>query len=358
MLETAAGILLIAIALIDLFVTALLVRGRFSLLSPFVTRAIWWLFRRLDAGLGLGGRLMVLAGPILLVLIVLLWALLLMTGFALIYLPMLGHGIGAAAGRVDPSFWTALYFSGYDFATLGLGDVVPLSDTARMLTIVEACTGFGAVTLAISYTLNIYSAVNQHDSFALQLHGASDATGCAAVSLAGLCRQGKPDAGAGGALDGIAERTYGLLQAHHSYPLARYYRRRRPELSTARIVFHLLDLVTHIDALFAGGADDHLLRTRGYVSLRNAALAFAAIGGDGHSDGVPEAWKAHFDRSVAWLTAQGIATPPAQAAWPRYVAMRRRWDERARLMAEQMGYSYERIANPPMPDSESRWSST
>lgn len=98
MIETAAGILLIAIALADLFATVLLVRGDASILSPFVTRAVWWLFKRADRRLGLDGRLMMLAGPILLVLIVLLWALLLVTGFALLYLPMLGQAVNASIG--------------------------------------------------------------------------------------------------------------------------------------------------------------------------------------------------------------------------------------------------------------------
>lgn len=253
MIETAAGILLIAIALADLFATVLLVRGDASILSPFVTRAVWWLFKRADRRLGLDGRLMMLAGPILLVLIVLLWALLLVTGFALLYLPMLGQAVNASTGTLRPTFGAAMYFSGYDFSTLGLGDAVPRSGAARMLTVIEACTGFGAVTLAISYTLNIYNAVNRQESFALQLHGGSDATGWAAVALTGLYPAGKPDQNASSLLEAIAGQAYQLLQIHRSYPLARYYRRRQPELSTVRITFHLLDLVTLIEAVFSAG---------------------------------------------------------------------------------------------------------
>jgi hypothetical protein len=343
---TLAGVTLIAIAAIDLFTTVLLVRGGLSIVSPFVTRGVWWLFRHADRRLGLDGRLMLLAGPILLVLIVLVWALLLMIGFALLYLPMLGDGVTATSGATDQSFWTALYFSGTTFPTLGPGDVAGVSATARMLTVVEACTGFGAVTLAISYTLSIYNAVSRHDSFALHLHGGSDETGWAAMTLAGLCPDGAPDRSTGDSLEQIAERTYELLQIHESYPLARYYRRRRPEFSSARIAFHLLDLVTLAKALFADGKSARLLHARGFISLRHAAFAFVEMSSGPLSGAHPECWRKHFDRSLACLSRRGITVPDAKQAWRRYAEMRRRWDGRARRLAEHMGYSYETIADP------------
>jgi hypothetical protein len=348
-LFTIVGIALIAIAAVDLFTTVLLVRGGLSIVSPFVTRGVWWLFRHIDRRLGLDGRLMLLAGPILLVLIVLVWALLLMTGFALLYLPMLGDGVVAGQGATDQSFWTALYYSGMTFPTLGMGDVVPVSDVARMLTVVEACTGFGAVTLAISYTLNIYNAVSQHDSFALHLHGGSDETGSAAVTLVGLCPDGAPDRSAAVSLEQIAERAYELLQIHESYPLARYYRRRRPELSTVRIAFHLLDLVTLAYAVFPRGGGAHLLRSRGFTSLRSAALAAVAMArGKACSD--DRGWRAHFERSVARLAAGGIQVTTAEESWLRYAHMRRQWDGGARRLAEHMGYDYDKIVDPPESD--------
>lgn len=345
MIETAAGILLIAIALADLFATVLLVRSDASILSPFVTRAVWWLFKRADRRLGLDGRLMMLAGPILLVLIVLLWALLLVTGFALLYLPMLGQAVNASTGTLRPTFGAAMYFSGYDFSTLGLGDVVPRSGAARMLTVIEACTGFGAVTLAISYTLNIYNAVNRQESFALQLHGGSDATGWAAVALTGLYPAGKPDQNASSLLEAIAGQAYQLLQIHRSYPLARYYRRRQPELSTVRITFHLLDLVTLIEAVFSAGQYRYLLGTHGFVSLRHAAFAFVEAGRGTDPPADPASWRGYFDRSIE-LIADNIAIPAAGEVWLRYAGIRCRWDGPARHLVEHLGYSYETIASP------------
>ena len=345
-----AGLALIAIAALDLFTTVLLVRGGLSIVSPFLTRGVWWAFRRCDRALGLDGRLMLLAGPTLLVLIVLVWGALLITGFALLYLPMLGDSIVAGQGGTDRSFWTALYYSGFTFPTLGMGDVVPVSTTARMLTVIQACTGFGAVTLAISYTLSIYNAVSRHDSFALHLHGGSDETGWAAATLAALCPDGAPDRSTGTSLEQIAERTYELLQIHESYPLARYYRRRRPEFSSARIAFHLLDLVTLAHAVFDEGEDARLLRARGFVSLRNAAFAFVEISSGGARDDGQDDWREHFDRSLAQLTQRGIAVRDTPRAWRRYFEMRRRWDSRARGVAEHMGYSYARIADPDETD--------
>jgi hypothetical protein len=113
-------------------------------------------------------RLLAIGGPLLLPLTVLLWAVELVLGFALLYLP-------AAEGffSPDPSgsapFVTALYVSGYSASTLGVGDVYPQTGALRLLTTTEAALGFAVFSVSIAYLLSVYGALRQSKALALEI---------------------------------------------------------------------------------------------------------------------------------------------------------------------------------------------
>ena len=63
-----------------------------------------------------------------------------------------------------PDFATDLYMSGTTFFTLGLGDVSPGTPVARLVTVVEAGTGFGFLAIVISYLPVLYGAFSQREA--------------------------------------------------------------------------------------------------------------------------------------------------------------------------------------------------
>src|SRR5437870_1792013 len=99
-------------------------------------------------------------GPLSLLLLIGFWALALVLAFA-----MLQWAAGSAlASTENPStFRTDLYFSGTTFFTLGLGDITPQSSGARILSVIEAGTGFGFLALIISYLPTLYGAFSQRE---------------------------------------------------------------------------------------------------------------------------------------------------------------------------------------------------
>ncbi|WNO54809.1 potassium channel family protein [Stakelama saccharophila] len=352
-LATLCGAVLIAITLADIFATVLMARANINLLSSRLIRACWPIFRAVDQALHLRGRVMLFAGPALLMGIAAIWAILLTIGFALVYLPMLGDGITASSGSTGTDFITAVYFSGYNFATLGLGDLVPGKPIARLLTIIEAAAGFSIVTLVLSYTLNIYGAVNARDSFALSLHGGTGGTGRIADALAGLFPTGSADPTASNSLESLGDRLFSLIQLQHAYPIARYYRRRRPELSSAWIAFHALDLTTLADALLDPDRNAQLLRSRGFVSLRDAARHFideCRRTAPSHDESVkPQAranadWREHLGEVHSALADRGVALRGMDRAWEIYRRERSRWDSDVSQLAHHMGYEYRMVA--------------
>lgn len=96
-------------------------------------------------------------GPALLVILAAFWLLLLVLGFALLYWPALGTSLEASKGGTSTDFLAALYYSGFSFTTLGLGDIEPQTALLRMLTVTEAALGFSFFTLTITYFLSVYS---------------------------------------------------------------------------------------------------------------------------------------------------------------------------------------------------------
>lgn len=347
-----AGVALVLIAAHDMVGVVLATRALGGIVSPFANRVIWTIGRWLDTRLGLDGRLMELVGPTLLVLVVVIWAVLFITGFALIYQPMLGEQIQASSGTLEADWITALYFSGFNFATLGIGDIVPVSDVARLLTVLEACTGFAVFTLGVSYTLNIYQAVNQRDAFALSLHGGTGETGRVEIALLGLCPDGRPAADSGTVLGEIADKAYALLQAHHAYPIAHYFRRRKIELAMSRIAVQVLDLVTLTEAALERDANLQLLGSRGYINAKHAGLRLVhttrEMTDHGSASTAPPdtaAWTTHFNTAYTLLANNGVTLRPQDVALTEYLELRLAWENDTRALAETLGHDWSAVSS-------------
>ena len=99
-------------------------------------------------------------GPLSLLLLIGFWALALVLAFA-----MLQWAVGSALNSTGTpaGFRTDLYYSGTTFFTLGLGDITPAGSGARVLSVVEAGTGFGFLALIIAYLPTLYGAFSQRE---------------------------------------------------------------------------------------------------------------------------------------------------------------------------------------------------
>ncbi|HVC30356.1 MAG TPA: potassium channel family protein, partial [Steroidobacteraceae bacterium] len=152
-LGALAGVALVLTILWDAFETIVLPRRVSRRLRPtrLFYRATWapWaaLARRLPAG---SARESILGyfGPLSLIVLLALWAAALVLGFGCIQWGAGSH-IQAPAGI--SGFPADLYVSGTTLSTLGLGDLYPLSASARTLTVIEAGIGLGLLALVIGY---------------------------------------------------------------------------------------------------------------------------------------------------------------------------------------------------------------
>ncbi len=177
-----AGVTLVVLVGWDIVLTLFHPAAR-GPLSYAANRATWRATRGVSLRL-LRGRGLNYAGPIAMVVNLLVWVIALWLGFALIYLPYVG------SFSYDPStpfaakgILEALYFSGASITTGGFGDVVATGAVLRLVATVEAASGFGVLSSTIAFVLAVYPLISQLRSTALQLAdaGALEMEGAARV---------------------------------------------------------------------------------------------------------------------------------------------------------------------------------
>lgn len=160
-----AGAGLIVVGLYDLFRTFIhpSARGR---LSTALMTAPWRVSRRLT---GAPSRA---AGPVGVLLVMLMWVMLQIVGWALVYLPHVETGFAyseqVTPGQFDP-IAEAFYMSAVVLGTLGLGDVVVTQPALRLVSPLQALAGFALLTASISWLLQLYPALARRRAWALHL---------------------------------------------------------------------------------------------------------------------------------------------------------------------------------------------
>ena len=225
-LAAASGIALILLVLWEGFETIVLPRRvtRQIRLTRLFYRGTWTLwaavFRRISSPkrretyLGFYGPLSLLA-------LLAVWAVTLVTGFALVHWAV-GSQISTPAG-VSADFWTDLYLSGTTFFTLGLGDVTPRGPLARFLTVVESGTGFAFLAMVIGYLPTLYQAFSRREVNITLL----DARAGSPPSAVELLRRHARDYGSESLIQLLRdwERwSAELMESHLSYPVLCYFR--------------------------------------------------------------------------------------------------------------------------------------
>jgi len=163
----AAGLLLIAIALHDVFHTLFHPAGR-GAISDYAARAMWKIFRPI-AKRRYGA--ITLAGPFAFLTIMGLWLWTTIFGFALIYTPYIQTRYVLASGIPEHprNFMDALNVSLGGLITLG-GDINPTTRSLRFIEGVEAVVGFALLTASVSWLLSLYPVLERRRTVGHELN--------------------------------------------------------------------------------------------------------------------------------------------------------------------------------------------
>jgi hypothetical protein len=336
-------------ALLDIFLTVLYARSGAGFLSHRLSGWVWAAFRGL-AGTFPRARAAILSfgGPTLLVVLAGTWLLTLVTGFALISWPAWEATASYTQQDAPTGRWTAFYFAGSTLSTAGVSDLRPTTRFLRTMVVVNSLVGLTAITLTITYFIEVYAALLRRNAFALRVHYATAGTGDAAELLAGL--------GAGGdfsearsELAKLADGLADLYESQHFYEALLYFRFREPHYAMARVVTVVMDAATLVETALDGGTYGGVQGCAAMKQLRGAGgqlldevskvfLPSAPWAGGGPPDEAAEArWRKRYGDAARRLREAGIRTTPDERTGAEaYVARRRGWDRYVRALGDYM----------------------
>jgi hypothetical protein len=275
-LSIVFGVILISLVLLDAFETVVFPRRvtrRLRLTRAFY-RYTWLLWSSVIESAFSGRRrenLLSVYGPMSLPTLVGFWALMLISGFALLYW---AFGPLARGAGMSPGFLSALYFSATTFFTLGLGDTIPTTPPARLLTGMEAGVGFVFLAMIIGYL----PALNQSFSRREVSISLLDARAGSPPSAAEILRRNCSERGTGPLEQLLHDWEYWaaeLLESHLSYPVLAYFRSQHENQSWLTSLTALLDTTTLVMIFVEGDCERQAQRT--FAMARHAVVDLALI---------------------------------------------------------------------------------
>jgi hypothetical protein len=305
------GAIIIFIVLQDAFETVVLPRRvtrQFKLTAWFLRRT-WIPWRKIAA------RIRILSwqqnflgyfGPLSLIMLLAFWAVSLILGFALLQYGIGGH---EQLGNEPITFGRILYHSGETFFTLGYGDIVPTSSTARALSVLEAGMGFAFLGVVIGYLPVVYGSFSRREIQISMLDARAGSPPTAVELLVRLAGRSENPMIDQTVLDGCLrdwERWAGeLLESHISYPVLSFFRSQHSNQSWLGALMTMLDvtslLMTGIEGIHSGQA-----RVT-FAMARHAAVDLAQVVNARYDPTAAERLTdAGFDRLRETLAAAGL----------------------------------------------------
>ena len=271
-----AGIVLIFIILMDAFETVVLPRRikRTIRIASWFYKKSWRFWTRIGRHIKSANRregFLAYFGPLSLLVLLGIWALGLIFGFACVQ-----YGLGAhlSAANEKITFGKIVYLSGETFFTLGYGDITPSNFTARALAVMEAGLGFAFLGVVVGYLPVIYNsfATREIEISLLDARAGSPPSAAEFLGRLGCC----PDQSV---LDDILrdwERWCAdLLSSHISYPVLLFFRSQHSNQSWLSTLTVMLDVTSLVMTGVEGIHDDQAKLT--FAIARHAAVDLAQV---------------------------------------------------------------------------------
>jgi hypothetical protein len=262
------GVVFLGGVLLDAFQTIILPRrpvGRFRITRIFflATWMPWVTMAKLARTNKSREQMYSIYGPLSLLLLFVVWALMLTAAYGLIYFGMhMPFNDPMHPATALARLRSCLYTSGTTIFTLGLGDVQPTTQIARMFIVLEAGTGLGFVALVIGYVPVLYGAFSQREIPVAMLDARAGSPPTAGELLLRHSFNGGNEALS--ALLAEWERwCAGMLETHVSYPILCYYRSQHDNQSWLSALTAVLDTCALLITVVEG------------PSTRQAQLTFA-----------------------------------------------------------------------------------
>jgi hypothetical protein len=271
-----AGIAIILLILLDAFETVVLprrVQRQFRLTAWFYRRT-WVPWRKLATHIRTGSRrenFLGYFGPLSLIVLLAFWAFGLIFGFTLL---QYGAGEHVQTSNQSITFGGLLYHSGETFFTLGYGDIVPTSGTARALAVMEAGMGFAFLGVVVGYLPTIYSSFSRREIeiSLLDARAGSPPTAAELLARMGNCPQ---QTGLDQIFRAWEHWAAEVLESHLSYPALSFFRSQHNNQSWLGALVTMLDSTALVIAGVEGIRSEQAKIT--FAIARHAVVDLAQV---------------------------------------------------------------------------------
>jgi hypothetical protein len=356
MVYTILGAALLLLVAFDVYVTVLHAAGKPGPISDRLTRLVWYVSQRVASRLARPRRhrLLNAVGPLMMPMLVVVFVIMLVVGFALIYLPGMPDRFRFDEGTSISPWVDSLYMSGVTLTTVGYGDVSPKSVGMRFIALAEAASGLILISLTITYLISVYQALERKRVIALsfyhQAEGGADAVGYIAhhfVSARFIGIQSN--------LRTAARNLQEVLESHIEHPVIHYFHPIQIYKGVPRVLFLSLEifavirscldkeayeeLYDHPDVMTLGTSAMHVLGDF-VLMLRLHVPSPSLIVNDEESS----RWRVRFEQTLSRLRKSGIKTEKdRQVAWEMYQNQRIEWESRLHSLALHLGYDWDEV---------------
>jgi hypothetical protein len=354
---TTSGVLLLLLVAVDVYVTILDDRPRVGPLGDTLNRLAWraalTVARRVSRTHR--HRLLNLVGPLLMPSLIATYLVLLTFGFGLIYYPRLPTLFRISQDFGTPGFWDAIYFSGMTLTTAGFGDITPQARTMRLLAVGESASGVALISLAVTYLLTVYGALERKRAVALSFYHQADE----GANVAGFIAHHFVEdrfIGFEGILRTAARDLQGLMESHIEHPILHYFHTVEVYKSLPRVLFITLETCSVIRSCLDAEAYPKLCRHPEVSTLEASArqvlgefvksLDLERRGGKSRNTKFEESrrWEKRFAQTRRQLEGSGIKTKrDASAGWEEYRANREEWELPLWRFARHLGYDWDEV---------------
>jgi hypothetical protein len=166
--EQLAGLFLLTLILLDIFVTVLYARAGTGIIAPHAERGLWRLIRLISKiSARKHDQMLTFGGPLVVVAIVAMWFIGLSIGAALVIHPALGTGVQTSGGETPTTFIAALLAGGSSVSIVGSGGFEPNTDTFRLFYWLTSLAGTAVTSLVVTYLMQVYTALLRRNTVAL-----------------------------------------------------------------------------------------------------------------------------------------------------------------------------------------------
>jgi hypothetical protein len=234
------GVIFTFWTLLEALWTTIWVDGNSAPLTSRLTSGTWKLFRSMINAKH--HRTLSLAGPVILASTVFCWIIFLWLGWTLIFYANPTSLLVKSTNSL-PDFSDAVWYVAYCLFTIGNGDFTPQGDLWQVLSGVVGLTGMLTVTLAVTYILQVISAVANKRAFASQVMS----IGKTAEDFVRKQWTGKSFGAIELQLNSLSGQLSVLNEQHLAFPILHYYHAARVEKSQDMAIAILDDALTIIE---------------------------------------------------------------------------------------------------------------